>query len=51
MLVAFLFAQKDLPFGPNVSLDHVKAFAGEHSVTIGEMEDSSTPQLVQSGIF
>lgn len=51
MLVTLLFAQKDLPFGPNVSLDHVEAFAGEHSVTIGEMEDNSIPQLVQFGIF
>ena len=48
MLVALLFAQKDLPFGPNLSLDHVEAFAGEHSVTIGEMEDSRIPQTVES---
>ena len=48
MLVALLFAQKNLPFGPNLSLDHVEAFAGEHSVTIGEMEDSRISQTVQS---
>ena len=48
MLVALLFAQKNLPFGPNLSLDHVEAFAGEHSVTIGEMEDSRIPQTVES---
>ena len=50
VLVALLFAQKALPFGPNVSLDHVEAFAGEHSVTIGEMEDSIL-QISQSELF
>lgn len=38
-MVPLLFAQKDLPFRSSDALDHVEAFAGVQSVTIGELKD------------
>lgn len=40
LLVRLLFSEKGLSFDKSDSLDHVEAFAGEHSVTIGELQDS-----------
>ena len=37
VLVCLIFAQKQLPF--TEPLDHLEAFAGEQSVTLGEIED------------
>ena len=35
--MCLIFAQKQLPF--TEPLDHLEAFAGEQSVTLGEIED------------
>lgn len=42
LIVASVFSERGLPFDSKNALDHLETFAGEMSVTIGELKDHAT---------